>query len=190
MARLHKISRDEAREVRERYGIRLFVETGTWRGDTLAEVCDIFDRCWSIEIRPERVARARARLSNKRNVTIVQGDSGLSLYFVLERIIEPVFVWLDAHDPDQRPTTPIIGELYAVTKWCRFGSLVWIDDLRGFEEGRMTREYPKRSWPNVKTLIDILRGWRVKLNRDLDRLEAHLPCSTWNASNSESKSRS
>src|SRR5678815_4692666 len=42
-------------------GYKLFVETGTFLGDTTLAMSDVFDHCWTVEIDPALHAQARAR---------------------------------------------------------------------------------------------------------------------------------
>src|SRR5215469_3992469 len=57
------------------FGLRTFIETGTFLGDTIAAQVDRFDRLVSIELKPDLVEKARARFMPHPKVSIIQGHS-------------------------------------------------------------------------------------------------------------------
>jgi hypothetical protein len=131
------------------YGARAFVETGTFRGDTVARVLPRFDAIISFEIFAPLAAAARQRFSGEPKVRIIEGDSGALLEDAIGGISQPILFWLDAHysgpgtgraDED----SPIAREM-AVIHETRIAAghrdAVLIDDARIFNgEGG----YPKR----------------------------------------------
>src|SRR5437879_2682040 len=84
-------------DLAKRFGIGVFVETGTYHGDTLASLLPHFDRLISIEIEPKLASRARARFEGESKVTIIQGDSANGLRSALRNLDgQPALIWLDA----------------------------------------------------------------------------------------------
>src|SRR5579862_5495861 len=80
------------------FGIDSFVETGTYRGDSLAAVRDIFARLISVELSPDLAAAARSRFAGDAAVSIIEGDSAAGLGAALASIPDrPAILWLDAH---------------------------------------------------------------------------------------------
>jgi hypothetical protein len=117
------------------YGLRTLVETGTWRGDTIAAVADRFERCITIELSTELWREACARFRASPNVTCLHGDSGVVLPQVLAELRAPALFWLDAH-ASGGPTVdsgkgPILDELRAILSHGERGHVVLIDDARG-----------------------------------------------------------
>src|SRR5437868_2762726 len=93
-----KFLRDSARlsekaraiiDSRKKFGPRVFIETGTYLGDTLAAVKDAFDTCISIELDPALHARARTRFATDSRVQLRQGDSAQVLPEILRELREP-----------------------------------------------------------------------------------------------------
>jgi hypothetical protein len=80
----------------EHYGVRFFVETGTYMGDTVAAVSPLFDRCWTIEFSNELHRRARDRFAGS-NVECLNGDSGIVIRQILQVLPGQTLFWLDAH---------------------------------------------------------------------------------------------
>jgi hypothetical protein len=124
-------------DYQRRFGLRVFVETGTFAGEMIDAVRPRFDRIVSIELDPGCHARAVDRFRSDRRVSLLQGDSGVRLQDVLASLTEPALFWLDAHYSG--PTTargivdsPIVQELAALRAHPVTGHVVLIDDMRYF----------------------------------------------------------
>ena len=123
---------------------RVFVESGTYRGNTAAVASELFDRVETIELCPEQFEANRARL-DRLGVRSHLGDSAAILPKILAAIDEPVLAYLDAHwfwtpegapaIPDSAPF-PLWAELAAIAgrphaDWvavddaCLFGLSTW-----------------------------------------------------------------
>jgi hypothetical protein len=76
---------------------RVFVETGTYHGDTVAAMRPYYDRVISIEVDETLYRRACARFAGDTNVQIVHGDCIRELPAVLAQLTEPAVFWLDGH---------------------------------------------------------------------------------------------
>ena len=138
--------------LRQRYGCRHFVETGTGTGDSLAYAASSkFDSLSSIEIHPEIAAAARAKLEKDARISIKVGKSGDVLPELLAHLPpeEPILFWLDAHfpgadfglarydaEPDVQTRLPLEQEL-EIIRSIRPGAddVILIDDLRIYEQG-------------------------------------------------------
>ena len=80
-----------------RYAPRVFVETGTFMGDTLAAVKDRFARLYSIELSYPLFKKAQARFAGDPKIVLACGDSAATLPKLLDQIHEPCLFWLDGH---------------------------------------------------------------------------------------------
>jgi hypothetical protein len=132
------------REYARRYGVRVFIETGTLLGEMDFVLKDQFARMVTIELSPEFHARAVRRLGRFRHIECLRGDSGALLPSVLAGITEPCLLWLDAHYSAGKTAkgdleTPISVELDAVLRHPVRGHVVLIDDARLFDG---THDYP------------------------------------------------
>jgi hypothetical protein len=87
----HRIIRDYAT------GLESFVETGTYRGDTVEAVRSMFRSVWSVELSHDLAAAASERFAAAPNVQIVEGDSGEALPGILRDLRGPTLFWLDGH---------------------------------------------------------------------------------------------
>lgn len=141
-------------EYQRRFGLRVFVETGTFAGEMVNAMLGRVDRIYSIELDDAWYARAVARFANRRDVTLVHGDSGTCLAEVLGGLREPALFWLDAHYSG--PVTargpldsPIEEELERIARHPVRGHVVLIDDMRVFDG--------TGGYPEADALVDRLR---------------------------------
>lgn len=112
-----------------------FIETGTYRGDTLAMAAKMVSRSYSIELDESLCALARHRFRHQADVEILWGDSAAVLPELLESVERPAVVWLDGHYSGGvtagEGNVPIWSELNAALS-SEVGHLVLIDDARLF----------------------------------------------------------
>lgn len=116
-------------------GYRIFIETGTYLGDTLANSADIFDKCYSVELSYELYRRAQCRFKNQNHVELLCGSSADMLPEILRMAKEPAIVWLDAHHSGGitagEDGDPLQQELDALLNYKEMRHVILIDDARG-----------------------------------------------------------
>lgn len=117
---------------------RTFIETGTYLGDTVSFMREIFDKVYSIELSEDLYGRAIERFAGDEKITLLMGDSSEKLHdaIALSADPSPIF-WLDAHwsggnTARSIENTPIVKELQAIQTHRLNNSIVMIDDLRYF----------------------------------------------------------
>ena len=153
-------------EAVRRFRPRTFVETGTYRGDTLAAVAPLVDRAVSIELDPALAACARRRVARLDHVEIRTGDSAAELGEVLASIEGAALFWLDGHYSGG-PTAgeggcPLLDELDAILN-CECDHVILIDDIRLFDG---TNGYPRLD--AVSELVAGLRpDWVFRVENDI-----------------------
>lgn len=163
------------RQYAARYGLRNFIETGTFFGDMLAALRDDFETLTTIELDPALAARATRRFAEEPKITVIQGDSARVLPTLLGDLDQPALFWLDGHfsggvtakgDAD----TPIIAELNHLFATSRRDHVVLIDDARLFGTAA--------AYPSLATLEALVRThrpeWAMTVKTDLIRLEASI----------------
>jgi len=79
--------------------LKVFIETGTFKGDMIGMVGSHFDMVYSIELDNGLYKKARERFFEKENVKLFVGDSAVELKKILVKLNEPALFWLDAHAP-------------------------------------------------------------------------------------------
>lgn len=129
-----------------RHGLRYFVETGTFKGDTVEAMRRHFDGVWSIELAPHFYQDAVRRFEGASNVKLLQGDSGKKMAEIVVQLQGPTLFWLDGHYSGGNTAQgdlkcPVWGELEAIFAGCAHPFVVLIDDARCFvNEG--AEDYP------------------------------------------------
>jgi hypothetical protein len=158
------------RSYAQQYGLRTFVETGTFLGDTTAALRPHVDHLLTIEISSELAGRARERFAGAPNVRILEGDSSRLLPEILVQLREPALFWLDGHysggitargDVD----TPVRTELLAILDHPIRKHVILIDDARDFTGG----EYPTIA-EVAETVRSHSSGYSFDLRDDIIRL--------------------
>ncbi len=120
------------------HGLRVFVETGTFVGDTLAAMRRSFDHLHSIELGRDLYEAARIRFAGDRKITLWHGDSGDVLPVLLARLDRPALFWLDGHYSGGITArgiedTPILRELQHISRHrLRQDHHLVVDDVRLF----------------------------------------------------------
>jgi len=136
------------KEIKEKTGINVFVETGTLYGDGTDYALDAgFKKIISIEIDKSLAEQAKAKYKHNSNVEIVEGNSASIIQQLCEQITEPIVFWLDAHFPgadaglsshmtekDYNTRVPLEAELTAIHKR-KQKDIIICDDLWMYEDG-------------------------------------------------------
>lgn len=142
----HAIKQRVLREFKDRYGLEILVETGTFKGDMMEAMKYDFRQLYSIELAAHFYERAMQRFINERHIEILQGDSGKVLESLVPKLDGPTLFWLDGHyskgdtargDDD----TPIMQELGHIFSRADLKSVILIDDARCFM-GQTEQVYP------------------------------------------------
>ena len=128
---------DVIRAQARKAGIRQFVETGTWRGDSVFNLRRDFAALHSIELSPELYRENARKLRHISHIHLYQGDSASVLPNVAAAIAEPTLFWLDGHFSGSgtakgRKDTPVFEELEWLLKRAPGENIVLIDDARLF----------------------------------------------------------
>ena len=122
----------------------MFVEAGTWRGDTVAFFHPHTSRIFSVELDDRMYAYAAERFRNDPKVTIVHGDAAAEIPAAVAEAGTAPLVYLDAHHTgtltpgDVTEPAPVILTLLGPV--APPGTTIVVDDLRlyGAAEGYPT----------------------------------------------------
>lgn len=139
----------------------IFIETGTYEGDSTAQVCDFFRECYTIEASEEYFKHSRNRFEDNPSVHVIFGDSGTQLRKTLQNTDnQNVLFWLDAHWCDSDNTSgatsqcPLLTELESIAR-LQADSIVMIDDARLFL-GTPGGPHLPDQWPDMDQLVSQL----------------------------------
>jgi glycosyltransferase involved in cell wall biosynthesis len=155
------IDADLVRFFRERLPLAAFVETGTYRGDSLERVRPFFERLHSVESSPRFFHEAAARFAGDPAVDIRQGDSAEYLTDLSKSLREiPTLFWLDAHWCQDEGTAgegsqcPLVRELNAIGA-LHPESVVLVDDFRFFLSPP-NAPHDISQWPGLEDVLPAL----------------------------------
>jgi hypothetical protein len=133
----HVVKQRTIRDYQKRFGLKIFVETGTYLGDMVAAVEPYFAALYSIELGEELYQNARARFAGNPKIQIMHGDSASALSALLQGISEPCLFWLDGHfsgaaTAKGQVNFPVLEELDQIRRHQIRDHVILIDDARFF----------------------------------------------------------
>lgn len=154
-----------ALDMRNKFGLINFVETGTLVGKTAKWAAEHFKQVYTIECSYKFYILALAKLENTSNVQLIYGFSQDVLASVLTNITKPALFWLDAHwsrdlgyNNFQKVLCPVLDEIEAIAQ-SDSGHVILVDDMRLFGE--------QSGWPS-----------KDDVKRALERLDKTVTYST------------
>lgn len=141
----------------------VFVETGTFRGDTVELVKDHFREIHTVELSPEYYEAARSRFGARANIDLVQGDSAAVLAAWASGLHDKsVLYFLDAHwcvadnTAGETSQCPLLNEIRSIGQ-LNAESLIVIDDARLFLAPPLA-PHEISQWPSFNEVLDVLRA--------------------------------
>jgi hypothetical protein len=117
--------------------LKVFIETGTFMGDTIDNLSPFFDEIHSIELSPDLHQRASLRFLHDRHIKLHFGDSSSVLRILIPKIDKPAVFWLDGHwsggiTARGEQDCPLLTELQLIMDQFPHKALILIDDYRLF----------------------------------------------------------
>lgn len=143
----------------EEFDVDSFVETGTYKGDTVAWASDFFDRVVSIELSDDYYERAVKRYGDREPVELLHGRSEEELPDVLKSLDGSAILWLDAHfsggdTAGEDHQCPLLDELAALEE-AEHRHYVLVDDARRFLAPPPPPGSPEE-WPTIGKVLDAM----------------------------------
>lgn len=142
--------------IRDASGAEVFVETGTYLGQTALWAAKHFDRVVTIERSPEFHASATKACREAGNVQLILGDSRSALADIAKGSQVPIVFWLDAHWSGGKTSgrdheCPLVDELLAL-KRAESEALILIDDARLFLSPPPL-PHDIQAWPELTSVL-------------------------------------
>lgn len=155
----------------------IFIETGTYSGETASNVAPFFRQVHTIELSQDLYEKAKEKLSFLAHVTVYHGNSAEVFKSIIPLCKGTVLFWLDAHysggstalsnsDPNSaHSVTAIRQELEAIAQSGLTDCLILVDDIRGFGSVIGDTEFLGCwAYPSVQEVCDLGH----KINRNFD----------------------
>ena len=164
----------------KKFNSNIFVESGTFMGETVDVMKDYFERLYSVELAPQLAEKAKRRFNGNVKIQILEGNSSEKIKEILPEINSAAIFWLDGHYSGEfyvgdefvktakaDLNTPILAELTTILSNGIANNVVLIDDARLFNG---TNDYP-----TYKELIQFLGTFniapaQVENKRDIIRI--------------------
>lgn len=149
--------------LRDKLGIEIFVETGTYIGNTTRWAAGNFKKVITIELSQLHFDMAYRKLVPYENITRFHGSSPRVLSDLISGgLSKKCMFWLDAHwcgdgTAKDNSECPLLEELDVISKIGKLEGLIMIDDARLFIEPPPPPLCPKE-WPNLKVIEDKLNS--------------------------------
>ncbi len=148
----HALKQDVIKNFQRTYGVKILIETGTFRGEMVYAQRKNFEKIISIELSPELFQIAKKRFKNYKHIEIICGDSGILLEGIISNLNTPAIFWLDGHYSGFETAkgdleTPIIRELQLILG-SKINHIILVDDARMF--------VGKNDYPTIQKLKDFV----------------------------------
>lgn len=139
--------------------IETFVETGTYKGETVHEMSKYFKDCITFELNEImfNTAIENGKQLQVNNVIYILGDSVKNLPTTIDNYqldTKPCLYFLDSHISgidssciDSYPV-PLMEELEIISKKCKSANVICIDDVRFFTQAYKFNPYP-HDWAHI-----------------------------------------
>lgn len=142
----------------------VFVEGGTYRGETAKKMSDSFRKVYTIEKSDVMHGIAKENLENVSNVTMLKGDTREHLADILDNN-DNILFWLDAHwsggdTYGEEDECPLVEELEIIFEYPK-NYVILIDDARLFLS---PPPYPHKfqNWPSLTDIMKTLPNkWEI-----------------------------
>ncbi|OIO20033.1 MAG: hypothetical protein CO029_00775 [Candidatus Magasanikbacteria bacterium CG_4_9_14_0_2_um_filter_41_10] len=158
------------RAYQKKYDISTMLETGTYKGDMVFKMRNVFKKIYTIELGKKLYEDACVRLKDFSHITLLHGDSGEKITEILTSIKEPTLFWLDGHYSGGETAlgnleTPVIAELKSILKHPVKNHVILIDDARCFNG---EKDYP--TMKELTALVTQFSNYTLEVKNDIIRV--------------------
>ena len=142
----------------------LFIETGTYVGDTIFSMEPHFRNLFTIELSEKYYNSTRSKYKGNK-ISFIHGDSSTKLIDVFSSVSEPSIIFLDGHwsSGDTAKGTkdcPLIEEISVINTHCKSKAIIIIDDRRLF--GKNKTSDCNEDWSSIND-GDILHNIKARV---------------------------
>lgn len=172
----HLIKQETVKEYARKFSTQILIESGTYLGDMVFAMKDVFSQIYSIELDSDLYMKAKERFANVQDIHIIQGDSSKVLPDILTSIRQLCLFWLDGHysggiNAKSDLDTPILEELKHIFAHMIRDHVILIDDARLF--------IGQEDYPTIEDLREFVAkerpNWVFEVKNDIIRIHKYIP---------------
>lgn len=158
---LSKLKQNTVKSYQSKYKYKIFIETGTFKGDMVEAQRGNFEKLYSIELGADLWAESSKRFLQYSNIKILHGDSGQVLNDITKDLNQPAIFWLDGHYSSGitalgETECPIFGEIDAIFSYRKLNHVILVDDARCFNG--------IGDWPTINAVTDYVHRYDPEYN--------------------------
>lgn len=161
----HRIKEKAIIEYCDKYHYNTFIETGTYMGEMVYSLRNNFKTLYTIELSHTLYEIAKNHFKEFGHINFLQGDSGIVLGKITDKLNEPAILWLDGHysggvTEKGELETPVMKELQSIFS-SPYSHIILIDDARCFGNS----DFP--DYPSIDTLKDFIKANHTNCNFEI-----------------------
>ena len=140
MPSINKFFIDYCKSKYPQFSFNTFVETGTWKGETIFNMEHLFDNLYTIEIKKELYDDLVNNYTNNK-IHFINNDSSYELPNLCKNVLKDnTIFFLDGHwsrmDTGKgHKEVPLIEEFTAINNFFTEAAIIIVDDIRLFGKG-------------------------------------------------------
>lgn len=165
-----EVPEKKVKYLKEILNLQIFVEGGTYVGDTALKMSKIFDRVYNIEKSDAMFNIAMEKLKNISNVFMLKGDTRDHLRDIISNN-DNILYWLDAHwsgglTYGENDECPLLDELEIIFSYDR-NQVILIDDARLFL-APPPKPHNFVNWPTIMDIVEkVQKNFKITIYEDV-----------------------
>jgi hypothetical protein len=151
--------------------LKVFVEGGTYRGDSAKNMSNKFSKVYTIEKSNTMFLEAKLNIKGIKNINLLEGDTREHLTNILNNNNNILF-WLDAHwsggaTYGEDDECPVLEELNIIFSYMNLTKVILIDDARLFLSPP-PKPHNFKNWPSINEISKLIPiGWGMVIYKDV-----------------------
>ncbi|GAB4513295.1 MAG: hypothetical protein OHK0046_13990 [Anaerolineae bacterium] len=146
-------------ELKQHFGIKIFIEMGTYHGNTAVWAAEHFDKVITTEMSHSIYQETSQKYHNIANIQFLFGDSRQLLKEIIPQVAEPAIFWLDSHwsggeTYGENDECPLLDELQIINQ-SPVEHFILIDDARYFL-CPPPEPHHIAAWPTISEVVTTL----------------------------------
>jgi len=148
-------------QLQRQFGLKTFIETGTFQGNTAVWASNYFEDISTIEFSEKIFKETTTKFRNVPNINFLFGDSRVLIPQIIPSLSMPSVFWLDSHwcgghSYGEEDQCPLLDEIEEINK-SGLEHFIFIDDARLFTSPPPLPNHIE-GWPTIDQVIQVLQS--------------------------------